>query len=123
ALVATPDLEVPTTTFATETEKWQTIYDQADATLADQSSGPIASSARLTKAAAAFNLGKFDESAALYEAYLADSRADDVKPFAYLGLANSHAAAGNFDKALEQLDKFVEATPDKAALAQYEKAR
>ncbi len=123
AIKANPEIKAPTVTFASNDEKWQAIYDQAGATLADHGSGAVASTAQLTQAAAAFNLKKFDESTKLYNEYLAGSPTKDVKPFAYFGLANSLAAQGEFDKAIVQLDKVAEISPDQAIMIQYEKAR
>ncbi|MBA2661831.1 MAG: tetratricopeptide repeat protein [Bradymonadaceae bacterium] len=120
---ASEDIKAPTVTFESEQIKWQTIYDQSTATLAEHNSGAIASTAQLTKAAAAFNLGKFDEAITLYSGYVNDPSSKDIKPFAYFGLANSYAAKGEVDKAIAELDKFAGASPDQTALVKYEKAR
>lgn len=123
AIKANPEIEAPEVTFASHEQKWQTIYDQATATLNEYGSGSIAASAQLTKAAAAFNLKKFDEATALYTEYLEGKASNDIKPFAYFGLANSYAAQGEMDKALAQLDKVSETNPEQAVMIQYEKAR
>lgn len=123
AIKANPEIPAPTVTFESNEKKWQTIYDEASATIAEHGGGAVGSTAQLTKAAAAFNLKKFDEATTLYNEYLAGSPTKDVKPFAYFGLANSLAAQGEFDKAIVQLDKVAETNPDQAIMIQYEKAR
>ncbi|MFU8805061.1 MAG: tetratricopeptide repeat protein [Bradymonadaceae bacterium] len=111
----------PEKTFATEEEKWQAVYDGAAATLKDFDSGEIARSARLTKAAAAYQLGNFDEAIALYEEVLQGARGE-VRDFAQIGLANALSSKGEHEKAIATFDKLAE-NPDQAAFAKYEKAR
>lgn len=111
----------PKHTFQSEEEKWQTIYDKAGGTLADHDRGEIGRSARLTKASAAFKLGKVDESIALYEAAI-EGATGEVRDFAYVGLASALAAKGEHDRAIATYEKLA-ANPEYAPFAKYEKAR
>jgi predicted negative regulator of RcsB-dependent stress response len=113
----------PETVYASDTERWQAIYDKADTSLESHKSGAIAQSARLTKAAAANRLGKYGEAVTLYEAYLKNETDAAMLPFVYLGLANAHAAQDNVDKATANYDKLVEQDESYQGLAQFQKAK
>lgn len=116
-------IPMPEKVFATDAERWQAIYDGAAKALAENSSGAIAQSARLTQAAAAMHLDKADEAATLYQAYLAGETLDSAVPFAYMGLANAYAASGEVDKAIENFDKLGELGESYADVAAYQKAQ
>ena len=116
-------VEPPENTFGSDKERWQAVYDQADESLAQNNSGPVAQSARLTKAAAASRLGKFDEAIELYSAYLEGPTDEGMLPFVYLGLATAHGAKGNVEKAGANYDKLVEQNEAYEGLAMYQKAK
>jgi tetratricopeptide (TPR) repeat protein len=115
-------LTPPSRTFQTEEEKWQAVHKHAEATLAEHDSGELGRSARLTKAAAAVQLGNFDEAIALYEQAVQGARGE-VLDFATIGLANALAAKGEHDRAMSTLDKLAANNAEKAPFAKYEKAR
>jgi tetratricopeptide (TPR) repeat protein len=117
------EVDAPETVYASETERWQAIYDKADASLTGNKTGPLAQTARLTKAAAANRLAKFDEAISLYQAYLDNKTDEAMLPFAYLGLANAYGAKGEVDKAGANYDKLVEADASYEGLAQFQKAK
>lgn len=117
------EVDAPETVYASETERWQAIYDKADASLKKHKTGPLAQTARLTKAAAANRLEKFDEAISLYQAYLGNKTDEAMLPFVYLGLADAHSAKGNIEKATANYDKLVEADASYEGLAQFQKAK
>lgn len=114
---------MPEKVFADDAERWQAIYDGAAKALAENSTGPVAQSARLTQAAAAMHLDKADEAVKLYSAYLAGKTLKSAVPFAYMGLANAYAATGDVDKAMETFDKLGEQSETHMAMATYQKAQ
>lgn len=114
---------MPEKVFADEAERWQAIYDGAGKALAENSSGPVAQSARLTQAAAAMHLDKADEAVKLYSAYLEGKTLDSAVPFAYMGLANAYAATGEVQKAIESFDKLGEQGESYMGMATYQKAQ
>src|SRR5690554_6455356 len=116
-------IPMPEKVFATDAERWQAIYDGAAKALAENGSGAIAQSARLTQAAAAMHLEKADEAVTLYNAYLEGKTLASAVPFAYLGLANAYAATGDIDKAIQNFDKLGELGESYAGMATYQKAQ
>lgn len=116
-------IEVPEHTFPNEEARWQAIYDQAGAALDKHASGPLAQSARLTKAGAAMHLDKYDEAIKLYDAYLGGKTDEAMLPFVYLGLGNAYGAKGEADKAAANFDKLVEQDDSYEAMAMYKKAQ
>lgn len=118
------DIPNPERVFASDEEKWQAIYDEANTTLADFERGPIAASARFTKAAAALNLGNGEEAEDLYREVLATKDApEELRSFAIMGLANSLAAQGDVEGSRAAWAEFAEADPTKEAYADFEVAR
>lgn len=113
----------PEHTFANETERWQQIYDVAGKALAENSSGPIAQSARVTRAAAALHLQKNDEAIKLYTEYLAGKTSDALVPLAYMGLGSAYAAEGKVDEAAANFDKLSKTNAAWATTANFAKAR
>lgn len=122
-MAQTDEVAAPETVYASETERWQAIYDKADASLAKHKSGPLAQTARLTKAAAANRLDKHDEAITLYQGYLDNETEEAVLPFVYMGLANAYGAKGDVEKASANYDKLIEQDDSYEALAQFEKAK
>lgn len=116
-------IPMPEKVFATDAERWQAIYDGASKALAENGTGAIAQSARMTQAAAAMHLDKADEAIALYNTYLEGETLDSAVPFAYMGLANAYAATGDIDKAIESFDKLSELGESYAGMATYQKAQ
>lgn len=116
-------LAEPTNIFESEDEKWQTIYDAAASTLADFDRGPIAADARLTQAAAAFQLEKLEEAEGLYRQVLDGEASEAMKVMAQVGLANTLSALEKTDEAATAWDAVAEKAPERAQFAQYEKAR
>ena len=111
-------------TFDTSEEKWEVVYGSAEHTLADFDRGPIAMTARMVKAAAAMNLGDYDESAQLYRQVIDSGEANrEIEANAHMGLANSLAAEGDMEGAEAAWDRFAELLPDRRAYAQFEVAR
>lgn len=117
------EVEVPQEVFGSDAERWQAIYDQADESLAAKGSGALAQTARLTKAAAANRLGKYDEAIKVYNAYLGGQTDESMLPVVYLGLATAHGAKGNVDEAAANFDKLVEVDEGYEGLAMYQKAQ
>ncbi|WP_168210999.1 YfgM family protein [Persicimonas caeni] len=117
------EVDPPAEVFASETERWQAIYDKADKSLSAKGSGALAQTARLTKAAAANRLGKPDEAVELYKAYLGGETDEAMLPVVYLGLATAHSAKGNVDEAAANFDKLVEVDASYEGLAMYQKAQ
>lgn len=121
---AQEEIPDPPKIFGSEEEKWEAIYTEAANTLRDFDRGPIASSARFTKAAAALNLGRGDEAEALYREVIASNDApQEFRTFSRMGLANSLALQGDIDGALEAWSAFAAADPDRRAYADFEAAR
>ncbi|RAL23549.1 hypothetical protein DL240_05155 [Lujinxingia litoralis] len=123
AIRAQEGLAEPKNIFESDESKWQSIYDAANATLADFDRGPIAEDARMTKAAAAFRLEKYEEAATLYQQALSGESTETMKVMARVGLANTLAAQGKVDEATKAWDEVATAAPERAQYAQYEKAR
>ncbi len=118
------DVPAPTTTFDSDEERWRAIYDAAEGTLREFDRGPIVVSATLTKAAASLALGRAEEAVALYRQVVASPEAsDDLKTFAHVGLAESLAATGDVDGAVEALERFAAARPDQQSFADFQAAR
>lgn len=112
----------PAKSFPNEKARWEAVYSEADASLKAYPSGGLAVSARLSKAAAAYRLGKFDEAISTYEAALKDPLSKPMRPFATYGLALSQAGKGDTDAAVKTLEGLKD---DKSfdVLAAYQKAR
>jgi tetratricopeptide (TPR) repeat protein len=118
-----PNFDLPEKTFASDAERWEAVYETASSSLEKHQSGPLAQSARLTKAAAATNLGNHEEAVELYEEYLAGQTDKAMLPFVYLGLATSKAAGGDTEAATAAFDKLAEQNEAYGALAMYYKGQ
>ena len=112
----------PKKTFPNEKARWEAVYSDADASLKAHSTGGLAVSAQLAKAASAYRLGKYDEAISTYQAAIKDPLSVHLRPFATYGLAMSQAGKGDTDAALKTLDGLKD---DKSfdVLASYQKAR
>lgn len=111
-------------TFSDATTKWSEIEAQAEATLSDFDRGPIAASARLTKASAAMNLGRYEEAAGLYRQVLSENELDaNLEAMATVGLADTLAASGDLDGANEAWQNFLAQNPDRQSYVELEIAR
>ena len=119
AMTSSENVAAPEETFENQKERWTAVYEGASKTLDNHEGSEVAQLARVTKAAAAARLGKYDESLKLYQAYL-DGKHDE-KPSAYFGLAVAQAEKGQYDKAIGSLDKMVEADKDYESFALYHK--
>lgn len=116
-------IPMPDKVFATDSERWQAIYDTAGQAVSENSSETVTQSARLTQAGAAMHLDKTDEAIELYSAYLDGKTLDTAVPFAYMGLANAYAAKGEIEKAMQSFDKLGEQGEPYMAMATYQKAQ
>ncbi len=117
------DMEVPVA-FDSTTERWQAVYEHAGNTLDDFDGGAIASSARMTRAAAALNLEEYEEAEQLYRDVIdAGDAAEEFLATAYMGLANSLAAQGQLQEAEDAWHEFTELRPAQRAYAELEIAR
>ncbi len=119
-----PDLPEPPKVYDTEQEKWEDVYASAVSTLDDFDGGPIAVSARLTKAAAALNLERYDEAQSLYQEVIDSDRVSkEFRANAFMGLANSLAAQEDLQGATQAWEGFAEVLPERQAYAEFEIAR
>ena len=117
------DMEVPVA-FDSISERWQAVYEHAGNTLDDFDGGAIAPSARMTRAAAALNLGEYEEAEQLYRDVVdAGGTAGAFLATAYMGLANSLAAQQQLDEAEDAWREFAELRPAQSAYAELEIAR
>lgn len=124
ALRQQPDVPELPKIYDTSEEKWQDVYNSAESTLADFDRGPIAVSARLVKAAAAMNLGDYDEAKELYRDVIdTDDVSTEFQATAYMGLANSLAAQQDLSGAKEAWQQFAQLLPERQAYAEYKIAR
>mgnify|MGYP006189433031 CR=1 FL=1 len=123
ALKANPNIPAPETTFESNAERWQAVYDKAAATLAAHPKGDVAQAARLAQASAAVKIDKADEAVALYEKFLAQNTDEAMKVAALQGLATAYSRAEKWDEAVESLDQLAALGDDFGAGAKYQKAR
>lgn len=117
------DIDLPEKVYASDSERWQAVYDEASSAMESQSSEEVTQAARLSKAAAAAQLDKTDEARELYSAYLDGDTDPSMIPFAYLGLAGAQAAEGDAEAAAETLDKLAQQGEDYEAMALYQKGQ
>lgn len=111
----------PGKTYASEKEKWQDVYKRSGTTLSNHESARVAQMARITRASAGLRLGKAEEAVELYRAYLDGERSEEMVPFVYYGLAVALADAGKYQKAVETMDKMIEADDSYESFALYHK--
>lgn len=123
AMTSDPKLPKPSVTYPTDQARWEKVYEQADAALKSHGSGPLADAARMSKAAAAFQLNKLDEARELYEKALAGKLPEEARFHARYGYASTLGAAGETDKAIAELDKLAAESEGHASLLAYDKAR
>jgi predicted negative regulator of RcsB-dependent stress response len=117
------DLKKPKTIYDSRQAKWDAVYKKADEGLKAHSQGDLAVTAQLSKAAAAYQLGKYDEAVSLYEKVISDKRAESLRPFATLAMAMSQAGKGDVDAAGATFDKLAGYDEEYKQLAQYHKGR
>ncbi|MEZ4460456.1 MAG: tetratricopeptide repeat protein [bacterium] len=109
-------------TFPTSTEKAQAVYDAANTALGS-ASAELSVPAKLLKAGAAVDLEKYDEAITLYNDVLKSPQtAYELVPVRQ-GLSDAHAAKGEWDKAIEQVDAISTVDPKLAKTMKYRKAR
>lgn len=108
----------PAKTHATPEAKWQSIYDAASKAEGTQA---VSQAAQISKAAAAYQLGKFEEAATLYQG-LRKTEAP-IKPFILFALAQSLQGKGDVDGAVGVYDELAGLESEYAALAMYHKGR
>ncbi len=119
-----PDFPEPSRIFESEEERWNAVYRAAESTLQDFDGGPIAVSARLSKASAALNLGEYSEAQSLYERVVAtDATSVEFKATAHMGLANALSSQGDIDGAVEAWEAFADLMPERTHYADFESAR
>lgn len=124
ALRAQEELEEPEQIFGSVEERWQVVYDSASHTLEDFDGGDIADSARMSKAAAALNLGEHEEAETLYQQVIdSDTVSTSMKAMAFIGLANALAAQEDLDGAEDAWGQFADLQPERRAYADFEMAR
>ena len=118
------EIPEPPQVFASEDAKWEAIHSEAENTLREFDRGPVAASARFTKAAAALNLGRGEEAAGLYREVLASTDATaEVRSFAQMGLAKSLSVQGDISGAKAAWESFGAENPTQASYADFEVAR
>lgn len=117
------DLKKPKTIYDSRQAKWEAVYKKADEGLKKHSQGDLAVTAQLSKASAAYQLGKYDEAVGLYEKVISDKRAEALRPFATLAMAMSQAGKGDVDAASATFDKLAGYDDEYKQLAQYHKGR
>lgn len=122
-IAANPDLEAPDKTYKSDNERWQAVYDQASAALVQHPNADIALGAKLTKAASASKLEKYDEAIKLYNEYIESTTEPAMKTLALHGLATTYAAAAKWDEALKALDDLAASEPAFEPATRYQKAR
>ena len=119
-LKSTPNFKLPAETFPTDEAKWQAIYKEAGEAL--QADAQVRQPARLARAAAAMQLGKYEEAATLYREALNLSLPLTYQALVGFGLAQALAAQGKHEEAIGQLDALVEKGDQQIALlARYRK--
>lgn len=89
--------------YSTAKQKYTEVDTRAQAVIDQHGGTPAAQMATLIKARAAHGLGNHDEAIKHYQAWLAANGTSPEKPLALLALANSQAAAGQVDAAIESL--------------------
>lgn len=102
--------------------KWQDVYEGANTAITKLDKGPILEKAWLTRAAAARNLGKYNDSIKYYKKYLKNAKRTELALYANYGAGLSYTAAGELDKAVDAFNKVAESDSKHAALADYQKA-
>ncbi len=102
-----PNIDPPEETLESEEARWTKIYETSNATLASAGDAEIAQTARLTKAAAAYRLGKFDEAISTYQEALKAAKDPVAKAPIYQGLATAQAAGGKVEEALKSYDELA----------------
>lgn len=124
AIRSQPEFPEPSRIFDTEEERWNAVYSAAASTLEDFDGGPIAVSARLTKASAALNLGDYAEAQQLYEQVLeASGASSEFQATAQMGLANTKSSQGDMDGAADAWQAFADLMPERQHYADFELAR
>jgi len=117
------NLKLPTL-HADHDAKWNAIYNGANEALPKSQGSSIEIPGLLIKAAAASQLGKQEEAAALYKTAAANKDMDaSLLLAAELGQANAHASAKEWDKALESLGRAEANSEDVAKFLRYHRAR
>jgi tetratricopeptide (TPR) repeat protein len=119
-------IDVPDTVFDSESKKYEAVMSGADKTLKNYESGGVVQAARLSKAASALQLEKFDKAAESYKSYvdnLSKKASPPEAPFAFLGMGLAHAGAENFDKAVDAFEKAAKKDDTIAPLAKYHKGK
>lgn len=108
----------PTKSHASLEAKWQAVYDASNKASGTEA---VSQAAKLSKAASAYQLGKFDEAVTLYQ----DLRKSDapIKPFVLFGLGQSLQGKGDFDGAVGVYDELAGLQEEYAALGMYHKGR
>ncbi len=120
ALEKVPDGPKPKKTFDDMTKKWTAIYETASKGL---EAPATAQSARITKAAAATKLGKYDEAITLYNGFLAEKHDVSSEGPVLQGLASAQIGAKKFDEAISTLGKLEKLDEGFAGAAKYQRAR
>lgn len=104
------------------TKKAEAVYAAAD-TASKAGKDELANSAKLMKAGAALQLGKYDEAIELYTGVLASSKNTFELIPARQGLSDAFAAKKEWDKAIEQVDAIASTDAELGKAMKYRKAR
>ena len=121
AMTSRDGVAKPTKTFGTTDKRWKAVYKKAGRTLEKHAGSAAVQPARLTRAAAAAQLGKAGEAIELYNAYLDSEHAKENLPIVYYGLSVAQAQKGAYQKAVSSLDKMVAEDDSYEAFALYHK--
>ena len=111
---------MPKTTFESEEKRWTAVFERAKKTLDKHPDSEAAQSARITRAAAAIRLEKYDEAITLYQAYL-DKGGTEKLPTVHYGRAVALAAKEKYDEAIAALDALMKADDNYETFARYHK--
>lgn len=108
--------------FENASKKSEAVYAAADAA-SKAGKDELANSARLLKAGAALQLGKYDEAIELYGNVLSSAKASFELIPARQGLSDAYAAKKEWEKAIEQVDAIASTDVELGKAMKYRKAR
>lgn len=121
ALTSSDRAASPKTTFESDKERWTAVFDRAGKTLDNYADSQAAQAARITQAAAAIRLEKYDKAIELYQAYLDADAGKDKLPTVHYGRAVALAEKGQYDKAMKALDALMNLDDSYKSFARYHK--
>jgi len=121
AITASERGATPQDTFGSEQERWMAVYEHTGKTLENHPDSQAAQAARITRAAAAIRLEKYDKAIELYQSYM-DADGDKSRlPTVHYGRAVALAEKEQYDKALQALEALMEVDDSYESFARYHK--